>query len=934
MRITEKWFLGIGILLISLLITAGLACKGGGEGGDGGDGDDTGAVASATTSDASSVTLTSATLNGEVNPNGLSTTTHFEYGTTDSYGSSTATTNAGSGTTAIVVTEDLSDLIQGTTYHFRLVASNSQGTSNGADKTFTTLNQISIFNESPTYKSSFTSDSSPVTISGRGSGSIDAITWKNNTNGLSGNATGTSEWSVEISLEEGDNELEITASYPGWSEQTVTITLTATYNPYVSFTSLPQMTPSTGIAGNTYDPVYVRVGIDPTSLDSSSVKVFQVDEAGNKVGTALGSLTDDGNLSNGDEIQGDGIYSANISVYSADAVAFTLRIFANDANGIEQKTGVFSLNFFPQPTAEQITTQSANNDATFAKFNELFSTAIKTGVLNKDEMMIQSFDEMVDYLKGLDGIVDAGKGGFGVWWLNDAGMFGVMSLTDFEDEQKLGEEVWKESVTQNDLRQRGERPVSKSCDPISTRVEYLKTAFPKTIMLEDEDEKYNIGSHNAIHISPYKGVTDWYAAHAAGTGWFNVVKNAKCPAFNKVEKINNVSDPQDPLTAKVLLDVWKTLSNYGLISSLTHGDSFDIVKKALEEKYPALKLVDWLFPWHDKRVVFHANILIDFTADGLLDYLSDILAGRLMIFPWGDGKVKLVITPEFIAHYNGTFPNSIWYSMSCRSAFNDTMAAVFLAKGGGAFYGFTDYVLASYAFNTERTSFEKIINEEKNAGEAFDAAVAAHGANDGGTAAIVFYGEKKTKIAKEKVKNPSFEDPDGAGSLNGWITSGDGRAIKVLGADLPTDGGTMALISTGLGFTTQTGSIYQSFCLPENAKNLIFDWNFYSEEFKEWCGSQYDDTFQVSIIDIDTGVETVVFLTSVNILCGNLGALIKSPVEFDQGDTWYTGWQLDQTADISALKGKGIILKFFATDLGDSIYDTAILIDNIRITIE
>jgi hypothetical protein len=306
-----------------------------------------------------------------------------------------------------------------------------------------------------------------------------------------------------------------------------------------------------------------------------------------------------------------------------------------------------------------------------------------------------------------------------------------------------------------------------------------------------------------------------------------------------------------------------------------------------------------------------------------------------MLSPWGDGKVKLVLTPEFIAHYNATFPNSIWYSMSCRSAYNDIMAAVFLSKGGGAFFGFSDYVYATYAFNTERTSFEKIINEGKNAGEAFDAAVAAHGANDGGEpAAIVFYGEKKTKIGKENVKNSSFENPNGAGSLNGWITSGDGRAIKVLGADTPTDGGTMALISTGLGFTTQTGSIYQIFCLPENTKNLIFDWNFYSEEFKEYCGTEFDDTFQVSIIDIDTDVETVVFLTSVNILCGNPGVLIKSPVEFDQGDTWYTGWQLNQTADISALKGKRVILKFFATDLGDSIYDTAILIDNIRITTE
>ena len=934
MKFKERWFFGFGILLVGLLVAVGLACGGGG----GGNGDDQGNPPTVTTADASSITITTVTLNGQVNAGGLSTTYYFEYGTTDSYESRTASTSAGSGTTATAVAADLTGLIQGTTYHFRIIATNSKGTVQGTDKTFTTLIQISIFNEKPTYKTSFTAVSTPLTISGRGSGSIDAITWKNNTTAGSGTGTGTTDWSVEIPLVEGDNKIDIIASYPGWTAQTVTIALVVTYNPYVTFTSLPQVTPNTGLAGTTYDQIYVRVGIDSTNLDANTVNVYKVDDSGNKDGSALGSLTDDGNLSNGDEIQGDDVYSTKISLYSEEAGPIKMRIFANSTAAVEQKTGFFSFNFFTPPTAEQIAKQAENNNAVYAKFNQLFPGAKKAMVLKNHAAMIQSLDEMVNFLKGLDGVVDAGKGGFGVWWLNNTGMFCVMSLTDYERQQNLGEITREERATQNRLRQKDKRNGSESYDPRSTRLEYLQTkaALQKMTALEEDDDKYNIGSHNTVHISPYNQVTGWYAGQAGGTGWFDVVKKATCPAFNKVEKINNASDPQDPSTAQVPLDVWKTLSNYGLISSLTHGDSFDIVKKLLEDKYPALKLIDWLFPWHDKRVVFNANILIDFTLDGLSSYLEDILAGRLMLFPWGDGKVKLVLTPEFVANYNGTFPNSIWFSMSCRSAINDTMASVFLAKGGGAFYGFSNYVRASYAFNTERTSFEKLINETKNAGEAFDAAVAAHGANDGQAtpAAIIFYGEKKTKIAKEKLKNPSFEEPDGAGSLLGWITEGDGRAIKVLGSDSPTDGGTMAIISTGLGFTAASGSIYQSFCLPDNAKNLIFDWNFYSEEFKEWCGSKYDDTFQVSITDAASGVETVLFLTSVNILCANTGALIKSPVEFDRGDTWYTGWQLNQTVDISAFKGKAIILKFFSTDKGDSIYDTAILIDNIKITTE
>lgn len=90
-----------------------------------------------TTTAATSVTATTATLNGTINPNGLATMYHFEWGTTTSYGNSTASTSAGSGTTAIPVSIPLTGFTTGTTYHFRLVGVNSQGTANGNDLTFT-----------------------------------------------------------------------------------------------------------------------------------------------------------------------------------------------------------------------------------------------------------------------------------------------------------------------------------------------------------------------------------------------------------------------------------------------------------------------------------------------------------------------------------------------------------------------------------------------------------------------------------------------------------------------------------------------------------------------------------------------------------------------------------------------------------------------------
>jgi hypothetical protein len=80
----------------------------------------------------------SATLNGSADPHGLSTTVHFQYGTTTSYGSTTASQTK-TGNTYQSVSANISGLSASTTYHFRIVASNSAGTTYGADRTFTTL---------------------------------------------------------------------------------------------------------------------------------------------------------------------------------------------------------------------------------------------------------------------------------------------------------------------------------------------------------------------------------------------------------------------------------------------------------------------------------------------------------------------------------------------------------------------------------------------------------------------------------------------------------------------------------------------------------------------------------------------------------------------------------------------------------------------------
>jgi hypothetical protein len=96
------------------------------------------------TQTAQSLQTTGATLMGAVDPNGLATTWYFEFGTTTSYGSKTTPETLASGTTVLTVSAPLANLVAGTAYHYRLVATSAAGTAYGADGTFTTAPALTL----------------------------------------------------------------------------------------------------------------------------------------------------------------------------------------------------------------------------------------------------------------------------------------------------------------------------------------------------------------------------------------------------------------------------------------------------------------------------------------------------------------------------------------------------------------------------------------------------------------------------------------------------------------------------------------------------------------------------------------------------------------------------------------------------------------------
>ena len=96
---------------------------------------------------AAEVSGASAKLTFSVNPNSLPTTYHIEWGTSTAYGTRIPAdfeAFVGSGSEPVQLNANLSGLASNTTYHFRLVAVNSAGTTNGIDHEFITPNAAGL----------------------------------------------------------------------------------------------------------------------------------------------------------------------------------------------------------------------------------------------------------------------------------------------------------------------------------------------------------------------------------------------------------------------------------------------------------------------------------------------------------------------------------------------------------------------------------------------------------------------------------------------------------------------------------------------------------------------------------------------------------------------------------------------------------------------
>lgn len=319
---------------------------------------------------------------------------------------------------------------------------------------------------------------------------------------------------------------------------------------------------------------------------------------------------------------------------------------------------------------------------------------------------------------------------------------------------------------------------------------------------------------------------------------------------------------------------------------------------------------------------------------------ADLRRGRVVLSDetWG-------VTAGFVSrHASGTLPSPMVYLGACRTMFVGNFAAEYLALGAAAVAGWGEYVTSDFAQEAAAAFFDALIVQRQSSGAALFAAEGEDPDSPGGRLRML--GTAQLDLMAEGLLNPSFEE----GTPHGWQVDGDGRVIGKLASIGAPEGKYMGIVSTGLGFTVTTGQLSQAMCIPDHSSTLRFRWRLCSEEFEEWCGSVFRDASEATLV-ADTGQLSLVNVQIDDLChyddgacapcpdptlgcdCGSqyVGLTSDTGVVCDQGGVWCTPWQ-ELEADVTPLAGAGPVeLRLFTTNTGDSIFDTAVLLDGFEL---
>ncbi len=647
----------------------------------------------------------------------------------------------------------------------------------------------------------------------------------------------------------------------------------------------------TGIIQNTPTTVKFQLNVKPgVTLVDANIKINKKDAAGNL--TELGLLQDNGDTTNGDEIANDGIYCGRLNVNESASgnltyVASAMVSYQNQ--NVSANSNTTSITVYSSVSLSTIN----QNKQTLKSAENIFITTLGGNLSNYENAMNQT----AAYLQTQPGVSSASYSpeSPGVKVTFTSGINGGF-LVSQKDAQGNSTQGGLMSDSLRDMRQRKTPiPVQEQTRGENSSVRFSdESGASDNIMLDPNI----VGNRNVLIYTPYRSIFTPDKVPIVK----NALNQATCRDFKYTEFAN-----QDA-TVAVLSDMTKFgfvfMDTHGLRGELIFtGEKLDIFKANFTQYYLPLLLSGQLGLW-EKLVVSNTG-----TSQ--------------------DTATVYTVYPEFIKQIPGTFANSVIFNSSCESTISDKLKDAFFLKGAKVYYGYSKIVYSDFAARMADTVSRRFARGLA-ANEAYFDATDPHNPYS-----ARFELKSSTNMSFSfALINGDYE----AGNLEGWTKEGDGRILTRLGSIAPTQGSYLGIISTGLGYTTSSGSLSQCLKIENNQSSLVLKWNFLSEEFLEFIHSQYQDYFRIKLIKSD-GTEVTLFSKNIDQIATQFGAdtnqvgqLVKvSPdIVFDQGDVYMTNWQ-STTVDVTPYRGQTVVIVLICGDIGDSIYDTAILLDEVKI---
>jgi hypothetical protein len=625
--------------------------------------------------------------------------------------------------------------------------------------------------------------------------------------------------------------------------------------------------------------VTVRVLVDPDG-ELDTVALYEIN--GNDK-TLIAELLDDGNVTNGDDIAEDGVFSGVVNLMPSvrPIGKYYYRAFIDN----DEKRGSSVVEF---QVVKRVARQAYENAS--QSLNDIIATVIPgySGTISEAEFA-EKKELLVHAIQAEPTVKSVVLSNEGTSIVVEYESGAIIYIVPEPGEGVLGGNATVRNVNRSQFLQFPNIKISTS-----------KKNYGQAIFTRANSPAITIGSKIVTNLAPCNDDEDKSLAEDSNglleaNGAYNILNNSTNPQFFGYSVENQAVTPW----------FFKDINLSGVLLIMAHGSLIDGIP------------IIWLETGWLEAVI----------SEGWDAINKDVHHNPPRIKM--DGNLKFGITPNYITTYNTrSGSNGIVYLASCHGMETGALADAFLDVGFSAVVGFDNTVTFVYAAARSRIFFEDML-----AGRTLIEAYEERDNNDPTIPGNHFVYRLRSDISDVSLFDTSTGTQNGGfeEDLKNWVVAGDARVRPSLTSQLlPREGKFMAIVSTGLGAVNESNSsITQTFTVPANAKSLTYKYNFVSEEPMEYVNTKYNDQFEISVTNSNGEKFT---LHTGDIDHSTWIPLAPGSIFADGDNTaFHTGWQTMTHNIADESKGKPVTLTFHVWDNGDSYYDSALLIDDIRI---